>query len=236
MKPTFPIDDKQLSAKGRGTVLGSVLTWAAFLPTLGAWTLMDFSPLIWIPMGIATAAGLGFYWKKELAKKRPQWILQKVRESNHQQDQLIIRQIKYLDKKNARWEELTLTKALDYKQGIEKKLLEKQPDIQMWAKIETLIDTLVFSMIEKLELHRKSREPKLKNAINAALEQLSLTEVELEDMINPHLTDNPFPTEDKLTTTLRELKEEREIAQRVKSRMAESYGETTYGSLGSVSE
>lgn len=231
MKPTFPIDDKLLAKKSRGAVLGSLLTWVSLLPTIGAWAIMDFSPLIWIPMGIATLAGLGFHWKKELHKKRPEWIREEVQKSNKEQDHLIIQHIKYFDKKDADWEKRTLIKALEHKQGIEQKLLETQPKMETWARIESLIDTLTFSMIEKLDLHRKSERPELRKSVEAALQQLSLTEVELEDMINPHLSSNhsPFPTEDKLTTTLRELQEEREIAQRVKSRMAESYGEESYG-------
>lgn len=238
MKPTFPIEEKEIQKKGMSAVFSSVLTWVSFLPAFGAWSILEASPLIYVPLALATVAGLGFYWRGELKKRRPLWIEEKVRESNKEQDTMIRNQVLHFQRQGANWQGQQLQKALQHKQAIENRLLVKRPRIALWARIESLVDTLIFSLIDKLEAYWNHEDLTMKADIEEAVFQLQETERNIEDIIAPYLgqEDKFLPNEDELSTALRELKEEREIAQRVKARLQEGFSETTYGSGSVVSE
>ncbi len=238
MKPTFPIDEQELKSKGIKTIFGSILTWVACLPAFGAWSILEASPLIYLPLAGVTVGGLWYYWKQEITKKRPTWIEEKVRASNTEQNEMLKHQIKRYETQGARWEQKQLQQALRSKEKIETYLLTKQPNIEIWARIESLIDTLSFSLIEKLDHYRKTEDDQVKKDVQEAVYQLQQTEINLADIIAPHLgvEDNFLPQEDKLNTALRELKEEREIAQRVKERIQSGYSQTTYSSETGISE
>lgn len=192
-----------------------------------------------IPMGLATVGGLWYYWKEEIQSKRPAWIEEKVRESNVEQDTLIRNQILHFQRQGADWEGLQLQRALQYKQAIENRLLVKQPSLPIWERLETLVDTLIYSLIEELENYRLKRGKTTPEDISEAIEQLAETDKDLDDIIAPHVEPDQadlLPREDKLLIALEELKEERAIAQRVKERMETQFSETTYASSLGVEE
>ena len=238
MKPTFPINESEITKKGLRTACGSVLTWVSFLPTLGAWSILEASPLVVIPMGLVTVGGLWLYWKSHLEKKRPLWIEGAVKESNVEQDAMIRNQVLHFQRQGANWEGQQLQRALQHKQAIENRLLVKKPRIALWSRMEILVDTLIFSLIDKLEVYRGKQSDRAQAEIKEALYQLAQTEENLDDIIAPHLghEEHFLPSEDKLATALRELKEEREIAQRVKQRLESGFSETTYSSDAGVAE
>lgn len=231
MIPTFPINESELRQRACKAVFGSPLTWVALLPTIGVWGVVEASPFVYLPMGILTLGGLFGYWAREIKKRRVGWIGEEIVGSNRQQDHVIKLQIAHFQQQQANWEGTRLQRALKHKQAIEARLLYKNPDLEIWERIETLLDTIVFSMIDKLESNRIKPSSVIQQQIEDALHQLAETEISLEDMITPHYSRPDLePSQvDELATTLQKLKEEREIAQRVKSRLESQFSETTYG-------
>jgi len=238
MKPTFPLDDSQIQKKSLSTVLSSLLTWAVWLPTVGLWSVMEVAEWMWMPVGAVTGAGLWWYWRRKLRQLRPQWRLDQIRQSNAAQDKLLAQQQRRFAKQDAEWEEKVLKRVRRDKAAIEQRLLEAQPDLGLWQRLESLIDTLAFSLIDKLGQHAQAPEPELKAQITAAAAQLHQTYEDLPIMISPTngAHQEALTQQDRLTAALDGLREEREIAQRVRERLESGFAETTYGSSDRVSE
>ena len=236
MNPTFPIDQQELNKRSRDTVFGSVLTWAAWIPTIGVWSVMDIASWLLLPMAAVTGVGLFTYWRSQLKKLRPEWMLQQIKKSNRQQDKMLHQQIKAFEKKSADWEANALRTVKEQKAAIEKKLLEAQPDIALWGRIESLVDTLAFSLVDKLNSYQQNPAGGAKAEIEEAINQIYQTNADLHLMISPSSQMNDLPSSDRLTHSLNALREEREIAHRVRERLESGYSETEVSSPPSVSE
>jgi len=240
MKPTFPLDDREIQKKSTRTVLGSLLTWAAWLPTVGLWSVMEVANWMWLPVGLVTGGALWWYWRNQLQKLRPQWKLDQIQQSNKAQDSLLEQEQQRLRSQGAKWESQVLRQVRQDKSAIEQSLLEKQPDFALWQRLEVLIDTLAFSLIDKLGQHVQSPEATLKTQIEDAAAQLSQTRQDLPAIISPTrgAQQDAMTQQDQLTAALDGLREEREIAQRVRQRLESGFSETTYsgGSPTNLSE
>ena len=90
--------------------------------------------------------------------------------------------------------------------------------------------------MDKLHSYHQTPDAKVKSEVEEAINQIYQTNADLHLIISPSSQMNDLPSSDRLTHSLNALKEEREIAHRVRHRLESGFSETEMSSPPSVSE
>ncbi|NNE93781.1 MAG: hypothetical protein HKN23_19190 [Verrucomicrobiales bacterium] len=247
-RSTFPIPAAKLQARKWKTALGSPITWAPYLPAVGAFAFLDATPAVFAMLVAAVTAGVAFYWKTHTATLEGKLLEELISESNREQDRELVEHARGLLGRGYPDYASTLGSFLERKQQIEQAIhtdgeltLEKQ-------EVESLVDAVVFGVSD--QLHRLADfddrlgkpgmipvTPDQKTKMQAAREEISTrvhdaydilqeTWHNLGEIINPaaHLDDHDTGHH-SLEHAIDRLRQERDIAKRVRDRMTDDFGE-----------
>ena len=235
-------------------ILGSPITWAPFLPVMGAWAILGVPPIIALGLAAAVGCGLWTYWKGKRKEIDTKVISQLVEKSNAEQDRDLIERCNQLARIGYRDYGVTLASFLRRKQQIEKSLHADSKDgVAVSAEkehVETLVDSLCFGVAEELERlatlqgdQKKKRKgtrskgrgkegvakasAEIAKRIQKAYDTLEQTWEGLEELLNPAvgLDGGDRNDENRLDNVIAKLEEERAISKRVRERMKEELGQ-----------
>ncbi|MEM8953396.1 MAG: hypothetical protein AAGD22_04510 [Verrucomicrobiota bacterium] len=256
--PTFPIPSSRLRAKKWKLALESPVTWAPYLPVVGAFSFLDLGAGWFAGLTVAVTAAIASFWKTHHSKLENKLIAEIVRESNEAQDKHFLKEIRYLQDNGHRKYATTLASFLERKQKMEDAIHNDGTELTTEKKeIESLIDSIVFGVAD--QLHRLSQfdkrlshpvipltEEQQKN-LEAAREEvagrvheawhlLNNTWENLGTLLNPSVG---LGGEDgshlQLDEAISRLKREHAIADRVRQRMSSEWKDT-FGETESPTE
>ncbi|MEM6278262.1 MAG: hypothetical protein AAF733_02210 [Verrucomicrobiota bacterium] len=246
--PTFPIPTSRLRSKKLKLALESPVTWAPYLPVVGAFAFLDIGIGWFAGLAAAVTAGIVGYWKRHHAKLEDKLIEELIHESNEEQDKHLLKEVRYLQQSGHGNYATTLGSFLERKQEMEKAIhydgsgltSEKQ-------EIESLIDSIVFGVAD--QLHRLSQfddrlqrpviplneeqranleasRDEVAGRVHEAWNLINDTWQNLGTLLNPAVG---LAGEDgshlELDTAISRLKREHEIADRVRERMSTEWGD-----------
>jgi hypothetical protein len=250
IRATFPVPTAQIQARKLKAVLGSPITWAPYLPVMGAFTLFDIGVGLFAVLAIGVTGGLFAYWKSHSNKIEAKGLEQLVAESNQKQDaHLVASARKLLDQGYPHYAH-TLGSFLEKKQQIERALHDDASDLSIQKReMETLTDDVVFGVADQInrlvqldDTVTKARYPltdsermkidAARSEIGTRIEQayslLKNTRDNLPILLNPAIAISPEDTSHtSLDLALDRLGEEQKIALRVRERMVSDFGEMT---------
>ena len=216
MKTTFPLDSRQLAQRRRKAVFGSLLTWTVPLPVFAAWAFLGLPG--WAAGLLLGGVGWGLsqFWKKELPTLEERWRQEMTTESNEEQNRLLLHQAAIFRKKNRRKAGEMLRQAVAHKKRIESSVHQSRllPDHR--ERIDTLVDTLCFSLVEKLSQEEGAVEED--EILVEALNVLKKTEENVAALTGA-ATGLPPEKEDGLAGVTKQLKEEAHLAEAARKRL-----------------
>lgn len=249
LRSTFPILPSRLRARKWKLALGSPLTWVSYLPVVGAYAFLDLPVAIFAGLLAAVTGGTFLYWKKQQGKLDTKLLRELIAESNQEQDEHLFGITEKLRKDGHADYATSLASFISKKQKIESSLHGDSETVSPATKeLENLVDSLVFGVSDQFEklaqIERKLLAPKaplsrdaiqsmeaarleISERIHEAWELLENTWGRLGDLVNPAAG---IVGEDSshfgLDQSIRKLKEEHEIALRVRERMNKEWSDT----------
>ncbi len=219
MEKTFPIDSRELARRRRSSVFGSLLTWLVPMPAFFAWTFMGLNTFAFLGLMIAAGVGLFYYWKKTLPKLERQWIEELTDKSNDQQNQLLEKRAQEFNAQQGKTQAKVLREALTLKAEIETRVHRSSLGQEKKEKIDTLVDTIAFALVGKLESWNGKPSEEQSEEVAQALQVLRETKDDLPKILDPSHELDVFKPEDPLLEAMGGLKEEIRLADSVKQRL-----------------
>ncbi len=259
LRSTFPIPPAKLWSLKLQTALASPMTWAPFLPVVGAFTFLDVGPGMFLGLLAAVSIGVSVYWKKQSAKLEGKMLERLIKESNEAQDTKIAEITRQLMREGSRDYAMTLGSFLETKQSIEKALHHDGSELTpQKEEIESLVDTVTFGVADQLqrlaEFDQRLEKPtyplteaqreqidearhQIAQQVQHAWETIDETWRNLGKMLDPTsgLTQE-VGTHDSLDHAISRLREEKEIAERVRERMKTEWPESVNPTNETLSE
>lgn len=255
--PTFPIPSSRLVARKWKIALESPVTWAPYLPVAGAFAFLDIGVGWFAGLAAAVTAGIVTYWKSRHTKLEGRLIEDLVRESNAEQDEQLVKEVRYLQKNGHGNYATTLGSFLEKKQQVEKAIHHDGSSLSPGKKeIESLIDSIVFGVADQLHrlsqfddrlnrpviplsdeqrFHLETSREEVAGRVHEAWHLINETWDNLGTLLNPA---ESLTGEDashlELDNAISRLKREHEIADRVRERMTAEWGEA-FGEAETVS-
>ncbi|MDF1659087.1 MAG: hypothetical protein P1U58_15830 [Verrucomicrobiales bacterium] len=256
--PTFPIPSSRLQARKWKIALESPVTWAPYLPVVGAFAFLDVGVGWFAGLAAAVTAGIVTYWKGHHTKLEGKLIEDLVRESNEDQDKQLIKEVRFLQKNGHGNYATTLGSFLEKKQQVEKAIHSDGSNLTPEKKeIESLIDSIVFGVADQLHrlsqfddrldrpviplsdeqrIHLETSREEVAGRVHEAWNLINETWDNLGTLLNPAAT---LTGEDsshlELDTAISRLKREHEIADRVRERMTTEWG-AAFGEAEPISQ
>lgn len=209
---------------------------------MGAFTFLDVGPAIAGGLAALVAGGVGAYWYKEHNKLSGKIIQELVDESNSEQDRVLVEKLRELRDAGHHGYAASLAAFVDYKQKIEKASHADGGLTQQKQEIEKLVDDVVFGAVDHYD-HLVALDSRLAGAhslpmgadqvdsinetrrdisarLHEAIGVLDHTYHNLRTLLNPaHDMDGPDFGESTLDRAIRELRDEQDRAERVRTRM-----------------
>ena len=249
LRSTFPIPAAKLRSRKLKLAFNSPVTWAPFLPTVGAFAFFDIGPFIFAGLVALVGGGVFAYWKSNHRKLESKLLEALIAESNQEQDKHLVERARELMRLGYPDYAASLGSFLEKKKQIETAIHSDGDGLTTEKKdIENLIDAVVFGVADQIEQlatfdnriqnpgamplskdRRKKIETarsEISNRVHEAFAIIEDTWENLSDILNPaaHL-DHPDTSHSSLENALSRLKQERDIAKRVKERMTNEWGD-----------
>ncbi len=219
VETTFPIDQKELARRRRASVFGSLFTWILPLPALIAWTFLGLNTFIFLGIMIGAGFGLYTYWKKKLPQLEREWIEELSQKSNQQQNVLLMTKAIAFEKQGHQQEAKILREAVLLKKEIEEPVHNSELSQSHKEKLDTLVDTICFALVGKLEQHAVNPSVELNTELGQAIDILKETRNDLPNILNPAGELEVFESQDPLHKAITGLKDEAKLAKRVRKRL-----------------
>ncbi|MDA7525570.1 hypothetical protein N8525_00255 [Verrucomicrobiales bacterium] len=235
----FPIAEEEIQTRKWLARLSSPVTWAVY----GALGLLLYilKPLWWISLILVavTTLALWYYWRLTGKALGRRILKQVIKESNLKQEDAMSQRLKRLRKSRASDLAITLGKFAELKREIEEEISGGDDVPVSAADVEAIVDALCFGVADELdalaqvqgrlarpdlqitdeqksELEDHQRE--LVSGISQAYKTLRETRYNLDAILHPTSLDLPKRDQELGDVVLR-LKEETEIAKRVRQRL-----------------
>lgn len=249
LRSTFPIPDSKIKARKWKIALGSPITWAPYLPVVGAFAFLDIGAGWFAALAAAVTAGIGWYWKGHGQKLESKLLEEVIAESNDKQDKHLIDVALELSAKGHGKYADTMVSFVEKKQQIERAIHGDGDGLTSPKKeVESLTDAVAFGVADQLERlanfdDRLNKSPvpltveqrkNIEEARQSVAEQVHSAWHTLEDtwqnlgrLLNPSggLVDEDA-THLELDRAINRLRREQDIAKRVSDRMSQEWSET----------
>lgn len=249
LRSTFPIPDKKIRARKWKLALGSPVTWAPYLPVVGAFAFLDIGAGWFAALAAAVTAGIGWYWKNHNAKLEGKLLEELISESNQQQDLHLFEVARNLSESGHSRYASTMASFVEKKQQIERAIHGDGDGLTAPKKeVETLTDAVAFGVADQLERlgqldDRLNKSPvpltdeqrrKIEEARQAVSDQVHSAWNTLEDtwqnlgrLLNPAggIVDEDA-THLELDKAIERLRHEQDIARKVNDRMSQEWSQT----------
>lgn len=242
LRSTFPIPTAKLRMRKLQAALASPISWAPFLPVVGAYTFFDLGTLPFLGLLLAVGVGIGSYWKKEAVKLESSLLERLITESNEAQDSKIGEIIRDLMKNGSPDYAMTLGSFLETKQSIEKALHNDESSLTpQKEEIDSLVDKVTFGVADQLqrlaEFDQRLEKPtfpltdtqqerieisrrQIARQVQHAWETIDETWQNLGELLDPTAgLAAETGRHDHLDLAIARLREEKDIAERVRERM-----------------
>lgn len=246
VRSTFPIPRSSLWGRKLRAIFSTPLTWAAYLPAVGAFSFLDVGPLVFSGLLVAVTGGIFAYWKTQSSALERKVIEQLIKESNEQQDKHLVTKVRELYEKGFTDYSSTLANFLHRKQQIESALQENGIALQSKVEeVESLTDAVVFGVEDQIhrlvkldERESDSSTPlsaeakkniatakdEISERVEQAWEVLDKTWLNLQELLNPAADIEGYDTSHtSLDNAIDRLKQEQEIAKKVNRRMTQEW-------------
>ena len=218
--PTFPLDERALARKKRDVVAGSLWTWLPPLPIVAGWALFGLSGPLALLLLAVIGAGQWFFWKKQLGTLDKRWRREMVESSNSQQNKQLQQYAGKLLRKGRDEASAALQHAVRQKRFIEERIHEASVSADLKERLDTLVDTVCFSLLARLEQDPKLKDANTREAVERAKATLDETAAHLPQIIDPsHALQPKAPDGYALDQALEGLREEIAVAKAVKERL-----------------
>lgn len=242
IRSTFPIPHSRVIARKWKMALSAPVTWAPFLPVMGAFTFLDAGPMLSGLLALGVGGGVAAYWKSQHGKLEGKIIQSLVDESNDEQDEILIRNARRLYTDGHNSYAASLCSFLETKREIEKAIHSEGELTFQKQEIEKLIDAIAFGASDQLkqlayfdeklkdkgaipltedqkEKIQKARS-EISDRLHDAFETLEQTQENIGLVLNPASDlDRPDTSDDMMDSAINQLKKEQDVAQRVRKRM-----------------
>jgi hypothetical protein len=227
-RSTFPLNNAAIAREALGQIFGDPVTWVPLLPAVAAYTLFDVPIILALIVELAVLAALVAYWRVRWGGMIETLRRKKIAEHNRAQDAMLSATVAELRQSGAQSYAERLKRFLQIKQEVEQRLHEDGTITEQKVQLERLVDSLCFSVSDQLSAlaHRGDTADASDRAailadVDAALQTLQTTAAELDTILGPvAATDGTLNSIEDLTQRLRE---ETEIARRVKARLRAEY-------------
>ena len=249
LRSTFPVPQRRLQFEKLKAALAAPLTWAAYLPAVGAFAFLDVGPVLFGALLAGTTAGLGWYWRRESAKLESSILEQLVRESNEAQDEHLLGQAMDFLARGFEPYATSLRSFVQLKRKIERGLhaQEHEAHALQVSQLEQQVDELVFGVSDQLQrlvnlrdrleggnvVLSESQKKTLQADARLIEESVEKAWLVLEDtwqglgeMLHPSLS---LEADDagtaRLDRAVDRLRDEQEVSRRVRERLEEDWNE-----------
>ena len=248
IRSTFPIPDGKLRARKWKIALGSPVTWAPYLPVVGALTFLDVGLGWFAALFAVVTAGVSVYWKTHTQKLENKLLEELIAESNDAQDRHLAEVATGLSQRGYNDYASTMGSFLNKKQKIEKAIHAERDEITSAKReVERLTDAVAFGVSDQLtrladlddRLFRspvpltEDQKANIEQARSAVSEQVHSAWNTLEDtwqnlsrLLDPSagiIAEDATHLE--LDRAIDRLKREQEIASRVSERMSSEWSD-----------
>ena len=257
IRSTFPLEAAEIAKRKWSAALTSPITWAPFLPAVGAYDFLDVPGIIVTALIGAITGGLFWYWKRQGPEIERKIVEELVSESNRAQDKALADRMRSFNKRSYSAYAVNFGRFLQMKTEVERAIHGDGGELTpSKEQVENLIDSLCFGVADEFErlieldgLLLKSvpgsrigpiedERGQLVERIQRAFRTLSETQTNLPVILNP--AGGPSVRESRLDDVIDRLKEEADIARKVKERLESGLetgsSQTTQGDAGAAME
>jgi hypothetical protein len=241
-KYRLPIAEEEIVQKKWIARLTSSVTWSVY--AVLALAILVIKPAWWVSvlLVVVTTAGLWYYWRLTGAALEKRILKRVITKSNLKQEGEMSNRIRALQEQRAGDLAITLGKFVEMKKEIEAEIARGENVPEAAAQVEGMIDELCFGVADQLEhlaqaqgrLARpdvqlvadkeeelKDTQRELVTTISQAYKTLTNTRYNIDAILHPLKLDVP-KRDGELDEVVSRLKEETEIAKRVRSRMVDA--------------
>ena len=227
---TFPLDVGEVQRRKLKMVLESPLTWGAPVPVVAGWALFGLSSALALSGLAAVCLGLSVFWWKRWGKVDREVREKLVAESNEAQNNELSQIAASLGQRGFSKAQNLLNKALTKKWKIEEAVHGSQLPWSQRARLDTLVDTVCFSLVGLLQDDPGVEQRETVEAGKRALVTLEDALDHLPDMLNPIEGVKKGGAKDSFQAALSDLSEEVAVAKAVKARLKRDF-ESLHGVL-----
>jgi hypothetical protein len=228
IRSTFPLDEPAIFRSAMREILTHPITWAPFVPVVAAYTVFDVPWLISAAFGAAVFVAVAGYWRGQWRGLTDGLRHKMIDEHNRAQNVFLSAGADELRQAGSRDYAKQLEDFVTIKGQIEHRLHEDGTITGQKIQIEQLVDSLCFGVRDQLTaLARRENGSELADCdeslsqVSAALETLRSTLAELDTILGP--SDAPGGAANaSLEEVTRRLREEAEIARRVRARLRQT--------------
>jgi hypothetical protein len=225
LRSTFPLDEVAITRAALGQVFAAPITWAPLVPVVAAYTVFDVPGVIVFAFGVIVLIAIGAYWRTQWAALTGSLRRQRIRDHNLAQNELLKAGARDLRRDGAPDYARRIEEFLEVKVLVERRLHEDGALSEQKIQLEQLVDSLCFGVRDQLCAlagQEKAHDPGERQAtlarVSAAFDTLQATVAELDTILGPN--DAPAAlTGASLEEITRRLREEAEIARRVRARL-----------------
>ena len=225
LRSTFPLDEGAIARAALRQVFSSPITWAPFVPVVAAYTIFDAPGLFTFAFGVVVLLAIGAYWSRQWEALTGSLRRRQIQDHNLAQNELLKQDAGKLRRDGAVDLARRLEEFLDVKILVERRLHDDGGLSEQKIQIEQLVDSLCFGVSDQLSAlaeHGKNHEPADREAtlarVSTAFETLQATVAELDTILGPSEAPAAL-TGASLEEITRRLREEAEIARRVRARL-----------------